>query len=144
MFKPKPSLILPSVDSVALPEYFQNFFVDKVRQISDSLCSTSTDPTPAPDQICKNVNFSKFERMKIYEVEEIIKKSSAATCKLDPMPTSFVKKCVVELAPYITCVVNRSFEEGTFPKKSEGCHCFSPHERVKVGSRAVEELSTSC
>ena len=37
-------------------------------------------------------------------------------CKLDPIPTSLVKKCFVSLGPLILNIINRSFNENIFPE----------------------------
>ena len=45
------------------------------------------------------------------EVKEIIIKSPNKSCDLDPLPTWFLKKCVDQLLPIITAIVNRSVDE---------------------------------
>ncbi|CAB4021220.1 Hypothetical predicted protein [Paramuricea clavata] len=42
--------------------------------------------------------------------------SSNASCRLDPFPTWLVKKCVDQLAPLITKMINSSLESGTVPE----------------------------
>ena len=38
-------------------------------------------------------------------------------CNLDPIPTQLLKKCLHELTPIITFVINESFNNGCFPEK---------------------------
>ncbi len=47
-----------------------------------------------------------FRLTDVDEVTKIIKKSSKATCQLDPAPTSLIIKVLPQLAPYISKVVN--------------------------------------
>jgi len=45
------------------------------------------------------------------ELKEIIIKSPNKSCDLDPLPTWLLKKCVDQLLPLITAIVNRSMDE---------------------------------
>ena len=49
------------------------------------------------------------------EVKEIIIKSPNKSCDLDPLPTWLLKKCVDQLLPLITAIVNRSMDESVMP-----------------------------
>ena len=46
-------------------------------------------------------------------METIIKSTSASTCELDALPTPILKKCLPELLPPITNIVNLSLQSGT-------------------------------
>ena len=37
------------------------------------------------------------------------------TCSLDPVPTKVVKKCLDELVPLLTVIINQSLQSGVFP-----------------------------
>ena len=49
------------------------------------------------------------------EVKEIIIKSPNKSCDLDPLPTWLLKKCVDQLLPLITAIINRSMAESVMP-----------------------------
>ena len=121
MFQPVSSLPLPKEDCdnkpEALPERFQNFFVEKVKKIVSEMVSNSNDPTSTytlEERNC-HVSFEIFRPLSVTEVKCLISKSSSASCDLDPIPTSLVKKSVHELAPIIQCIINKSFQTGIFP-----------------------------
>ena len=42
-------------------------------------------------------------------------KSSSTSCSLDTIPTWLLKKCLDELLPIITKIINKSFQSGQFP-----------------------------
>ena len=46
-------------------------------------------------------------------VTQLIKKSQAKMCELDPMSSSLVKEYAAVLAPIITQIINKSVDEGT-------------------------------
>jgi hypothetical protein len=58
---------------------------------------------------------SEFNTATQKEIENIIRTSSKATCSLDPIPTKLLIKCLPELLPAITNIVNVSFASGQFP-----------------------------
>ena len=45
--------------------------------------------------------------------------ASTKTCKLDPIPTSTLKKCLDTLITPITNIVNKSLVSGSFPEKQK-------------------------
>ena len=49
-------------------------------------------------------------------------KSSSSSCSLDPIPTWILKKCINELSPVITKIVNLSFKNGVFPDSLKTAH----------------------
>ena len=56
---------------------------------------------------------TKFELTAITAVTELIKKSQAKMCELDPMSSSLVKEYAAILVPIITQIINKSIDEGT-------------------------------
>ena len=40
--------------------------------------------------------------------------SPSKSCELDPIPTHLLKRCINVLAPLITTIVNKYFEQGSF------------------------------
>ena len=49
------------------------------------------------------------------EVKKIVMSSKTTSCRLDPMPTSFLKLMLNVLLPLLTQIVNMSFEQGVMP-----------------------------
>ena len=56
---------------------------------------------------------NKFELTTDTAVTELIKKSQAKMCELDPMSSSLIKEYAAILAPIITQIINKSLDEGT-------------------------------
>ena len=54
--------------------------------------------------------------VKTIEVRKIVRESSNASCRLDPVPTWLVKSCLDVLAPSITEMVNLSLLSGCVPE----------------------------
>ena len=50
------------------------------------------------------------------EIRNFIKLSPAKSCELDPLPTWLLKKCIAELVPTITDIVNMSLRDSLIPK----------------------------
>ena len=56
---------------------------------------------------------NKFELTTTTAVTQLIKKSQAKMCELDPMPSSLAKEHAAVLAPIITKTINKSMDKGT-------------------------------
>ena len=56
---------------------------------------------------------NKFELTTTTAVTELIKKSQAKMCELDPMSSSLAKEYAAVLAAIITQIINKSINEGT-------------------------------
>ena len=61
-------------------------------------------------------NLESFSALSIEEVSKIVRESSNASCRLDPIPTWLLKSCVYVLAPPITEMVNLSLLSGHVPE----------------------------
>ena len=108
--------LLPQSDSdEALAEQFSEFFSTKIMEIHEQFPSKVTEPFSYETVSNTNVYLTHFEPTSELEVRNIICKSPCKSCELEPLPASLVKKCVDDLVPYITTIVNKSFAEGTFP-----------------------------
>ena len=92
-------------------EMFLKGFTDKVQDVRSST-SGASDPdfTEYSGEM-----FCSFTPLDVAAVRELIVKSPNKSCSLDPIPTWLVKEFAVELAPFITAVINRSLEAGYFP-----------------------------
>ena len=73
--------------------------------------------TPDPSEYLKT-NYTTKQRINKFElttttvVIQLIKKSQAKMCELDPMSSSLVKEYAGVLAPMITQMINKSMDEG--------------------------------
>ena len=69
-------------------------------------------PSPVFPQLDRPpCSFSHFEPV----TEELITSSSSKSCCLDTLPTDIMKKCLDELVPIITKVINISLTTGVIP-----------------------------
>ncbi|WP_419601160.1 hypothetical protein, partial [Thiolapillus sp.] len=109
---------LPSVyPTDQLPQAFSDFFVNKVRQIRDSIDRQVVHPPS--HSLCER-RFSGtplcgFETVTQEAVLKCMKKMSPKTCVLDPIPTSLLFECSDQVVPLLTTIVNQSLATGIFP-----------------------------
>ena len=117
--RPRSAKVLPSNhgSAVPLPERFIQFFAEKVNKITAELQSSSPTDTDRLPEHQTTFSFDKFKRVTEKEVLKVITNSTSTTCNLDPIPTHLLKKCLHELTPIITFVINESFNSGCFPEK---------------------------
>ena len=111
---------LPSKLSTSLPKDFNEFFIDKIVKIRGTINDqVKTTLMTEISEIClaNATQLTNFKTATIEEVKKIICGSSSATCSLDPIPTSLLKKCCDTLAPVITQIVNSSLRDRTVPTK---------------------------
>ncbi|XP_053379322.1 E3 ubiquitin-protein ligase DZIP3-like [Mercenaria mercenaria] len=105
-----------------LAQKFCDFFIEKTENIRNDIISHSqTD--------CNSVDFHCSEHQEVAnylidlasttteEVKQIIQKPPNKSCELDPLPTWLLKKCLDELLPLITNIINTSMELGYVPKE---------------------------
>ena len=76
------------------------------------------ETTPDPSEYLKTdyttqQRINKFVLTTTTVVTQLIKKSQAKMCELDPMPSSLVKEYAAVLAPIITQIINKAMDEGT-------------------------------
>jgi hypothetical protein len=118
----KPS-ILPeySVASV-LAEIFNEFFVSKISNIRSVLTGmeSSTDNLLCPPVSSlltpSSSKLHSFHAASISKIISVIKKSSNASCSLDPIPTTLLRNVLPSVAPVITEIINSVLSTGVFPK----------------------------
>ncbi len=98
-----------------LANEFGEYFCRKISLIREEIASCDSTPPdlsiPSP-----SIRLDKFIQVSEVEVRNIIMSSSNASCHLDPFPTWLVKKCVDQLAPLITKMINSSLESSTVPE----------------------------
>ena len=103
-----------------LANKFNDFFLDKIVKIREGLFSSlSRDSLQTlKEKLFPGTSMNKLQHFtpaSEEEIKKILKKSSSATCELDPMPTHLLKEHVDTLAPIITKMVNSSLETGACP-----------------------------
>ena len=107
----------PTTCDKTLANDFINFFVEKKIDKSMSFLKP-IETRPDPSEYLKT-NYTTKQRINKCEltttiaVTQLIKKSQAKMCELDPMPSSLVKEYAAVIAPIITQIINKSMDEGT-------------------------------
>ena len=105
---------LPSeVPHSELPQRFCDFFQEKIRLIRAELDSCNCDPPTFAEYTGRLL--SQFRPVTQQEVRDLIMRSPAKCCVLDPVPTSLVKLCIDDLVPSVTGIINASLSSGVFP-----------------------------
>ena len=92
---------------------FAKFFCDKVSDVRSLTTAGAVDPE------CADFHghpLDKFDQFSISDVVRLIKDSPTQACGLHPILTWLVKKFVHLLAPFLTCLFNRSLLQGQFPE----------------------------
>ena len=110
------SRVLPDYTSPKeLANRFVSFFHDKIKMICEKLDNVSTPPlTITLPESCKS-SFTDFKQVSEDTVCKVINESASKCCQLDPIPAWLVKKCLDELLPHITKIINLSLSSGTVP-----------------------------
>jgi hypothetical protein len=114
----KSETILPEHTSPQqLANQFGEFFTEKIKKIRTQLMSTNSN-----EHVSLNSSDAASPPMldvlapaTTEEVRKIVNESKVTSCKLDPVPTSFLKVLIDVLLPILTNIVNLSFKEGSFP-----------------------------
>ena len=78
----------------------------------------------------------------IEEVRKLITSYSNKSCELDPVPTWLLKKCLHELLPLLTALINKSLSTGIFPKECKSAIIKPMLKIIYIRSRSAEELWT--
>ena len=109
---------------MALANDIGRFFVRKIERIRSDieaidvdLDQSERDAVPEDLEVDDTQTFSDFQLLTEDDVNALIQKSAKKSCSLDPMPTSFVVKCLDELLPTITCIINLSLSSSQFSEE---------------------------
>ena len=101
--------------SLDLANEFSDFFQEKVAKIRQNFSEDSNDAlfydTPQTER-----NFTSFNALDDDEITKIISQSTRKYCELDPIPSSLLKQCTVEIMPVIKRIIKQSICDGYFPK----------------------------
>lgn len=115
----KQETILPSSTSnKELANEFSKFFINKVATIRDGLRKLTTSNTET--SLSVDIHFSgdplmSFRHTTEDEVRAILGKAPNKACELDPIPTSILKKTLSAVVPFITNIINVSFDQSEVP-----------------------------
>ena len=120
--KEKVSTATPSCSSnLESANNFAQFFKSKVDNIySNIYLEQQSQDSPNSDEFVALSNSPKmvqFRHVSDEELVSIIKNMSNKFCDLDPIPTKILIKCLPELLPLISFIVNESLVKGEFPIK---------------------------
>ena len=139
--------VLPKHDSLsALLERFNEFFVQTIvtiRQNMDQEDSTLSPCVPVAETVgsVTVLDLSNFTPAAMQEVENLIKRSCAKSCGLDPVPTWLLKKHAECLVPIITSIVNMSLADGVFPDQFKTAHVCLLIKKSTLDYNALENIS---
>ena len=102
---------LPKRDSdEQLTEEFAEHFMAKIKKIQDAL---ENHPIYKPEH--RGIDqLKEFQPLSENEVSKIIGKMTRKSCKIDPMPTTLLKKVLPSVIRPITFIVNSSITKGIF------------------------------
>ena len=117
MKKPTEVIYPPHISTLSLANEFNDFFIAKIKRIRDSLDAQLGNVT---QNIGENMEHctSQFTEFKLLTEEETVKlvnSMNTKSCDLDPIPTWILKKCLHELAPTLTSIINKCLSMGVFP-----------------------------
>ena len=102
-------------DATKLANKFGTFFLKKIEIITENLDKFQVqEPRLIP--VTPRENLESLSALSIEEVSKIVRESSNASCRLDPVPTWLLKSCLDVLALPITEMVNLSLLRGHVPE----------------------------
>ena len=111
---------LPSKQSpLSLAEAFNTFFITKISTIRSSLQQLESSTSELSFDLLSRTSPSayrldNFTQCSIETIDKLLKKSSKASCQLDPIPTNILCQ-LPSLVPIITNIINMSLAAGHFP-----------------------------
>ena len=106
----------PGKNNEQLPEDFNKFFVNKITKSRSSLQDTPVTVMASMDCDPKTPPlFKEFTLLLEFQIIKWIPSCPSKSCGHDPMSTSLLKDCLMNVAPLATAVVNPSITEAVFP-----------------------------
>ena len=104
--------------SLDLANEFNNFFIDKIkniREILDGKNNISDIPVQQLEDDEHNIPlFESFDLISAEDLRKMVMKLPSKSCDLDPIPTQILKECIDILAEPITKITNSMLQSGTF------------------------------
>ena len=141
-----------------LANSFADFFTGKIDKICSELDGKQVNMEHAAliSPVCC-FEFSDFELVSQDTIQEYAHKLALKSCKLDPLPASFMKNCLNMLLPTITWMVNLSLSTGTMPEALKVAELvptvkkpnadyeqfpnFRPISNLKMVSKVIEKMA---
>ena len=118
MGKDKISPLPHHTDEESLANDFANYFMSKIEKIREELEGYIL----YKPQGWNIREFSYFRLFSVEEVRTIIMGMKTKSCEMDPILTELLKKCIVEVLPTITKIINISLRDGCFCGYVENCN----------------------
>ncbi|XP_062616028.1 uncharacterized protein LOC134277728 [Saccostrea cucullata] len=118
MGKQQESILPSSTSNTELSNAFSEFFINKVATIRDGLKELTTfnmERTMDKDIPFSGEPLLNFRPTRNDEVRAILGKAPTKACALDPLPTSILKKNLDAIVPFITNIINSSFDQSDVP-----------------------------
>ena len=107
------NLMPPNKTDDQLADEFADFFLEKIHKIRQQFTDVqayTSEPNDVP-------RFRRFQPLTESEFRRIIGSMESKSCKLDPIPTSLLKRLIDKCLPHITKIVNISLTHGIFSEK---------------------------
>ena len=109
--------MLPQHHSVVqLADEFIEFFTEQIAKIQDEFDKNLTIDDQSEIQKCEFASTS-FRKLCETEVESLLKKSTTASCDVDPVPTWVIKDCHTASVKIMTQIINKSLQSADMPKE---------------------------
>ena len=107
-------------DATELANEFIKFFDDKIRNLKSKIEKVSNSPSYIPSTANTQFSFSgtkltSFRSLNESEVRKLIMSMPLKHCELDPLPAWLTRKCIDELLPLTTEIINMSLRIGDVP-----------------------------
>ena len=136
------SRALPSGDNdEALANSFQDFFVNKVNLIRDSIRNDAVvriAALEAPSIPATGEQMSQFNTVSPEEVQKLLMSAPETTCCLDPVPTWLLKQILPSILNMVSFIINKSLTIGEMP---ESLKTAVVHPLLKKSMLDPQELS---
>ena len=113
MGKEKSSPLPDHTDKESLANDFANYFMSKIEKIREELEGYIL----YKPQGWNIREFSNFRLFSDEEVRTIIMGMKTKSCEMDPILTELLKKCIAEVLPTITKIINISLRDSVFVDK---------------------------
>ena len=118
LFQKEESPLPLSDDLHKLAEYFNDFFINNVRDIMTVLQANETDVNSSQDI---EFQFQVVFRLEFFApstpdfITLLVEKVPPKSCELDPVPTTLLKQSIEVLTLVISHIINISLEQGVAP-----------------------------
>eukprot|EP00112_Aurelia_sp_Birch-Aquarium-sp1_P014365 Seg3097.1 transcript_id=Seg3097.1/GoldUCD/mRNA.D3Y31 product="putative RNA-directed DNA polymerase from transposon X-element" pseudo=true protein_id=Seg3097.1/GoldUCD/D3Y31 len=121
IIKKRDEVVLPQHHSILqLADEFIEFFTDKIAKIQDEIDKNLTSHDRdcyQPEEPKYEFAITSFRELCETEVDSLLKKSTMASCDLDPIPTWILKHCHTATLKIMTQIINKSLQSANMPKE---------------------------